>query len=192
MKAVITVKKSGTALGGTLAAEGFPVMPLSAVTPSDTGVLMVADTPDGGVSVKIKFVDAERISGSLNYQGMEMPISGTFAVEGGAAGAITNAAGTYVFVTSEPLMGIAKFDARCVVTRSDAGVYGGTCGNPENGEVPIGAVAVAGNVVTISGDTPGGPFKVVMTVAGTAFDGMISLGNETAKFSKGTYTAAAR
>lgn len=184
IKAVITVTGDKGTLGGTLAADGFPSMPITKVTPSDAGVAIQVDTPDGGVSVDMKFVDASKVQGTLNYQGMPLPIEGTFAPAGGLASAV----GTYNMLTSQPLMGAAQFDVQCAVTKNAAGVYGGTCGNSENGEVPIGTVSIAGNVVTIAGDTPAGPYKLVMTITGTAAEGTISVGSETAKM-KGTFTA---
>jgi hypothetical protein len=53
--------------------------------------------------------------------------------------------------------------------------------------VPISSVTTDGNVVTISGETPAGPFKGVVTITGTTAEGTITVGTETAKM-KGTFT----
>lgn len=187
LKAVITITGDKGAYAGTLAADGFPVMPLTKVTPSDTGVALDVDTPDGGVQVVMKFIDATKVQGTLVYQGMQMGIDGTFAPAGAAAAGM-KPTGVYSLVTTQPLMGSPAFDVSCTVTAAASGAYAGTCGNSENGEVPISTVTTAGNVVTIAGDTPAGPFKLVMTVTGTAAEGTISVGGETAKM-KGTFTA---
>ncbi|MCC7053871.1 MAG: hypothetical protein IT355_11475 [Gemmatimonadaceae bacterium] len=189
VKTVIVVKRTGEALGGTVAADGFPVIPITTVTQSDSGMTILADTPDGGVSVKLKFTGADRVAGTLAYQGMEMPLAGTFAAEGAPAGAaLATAAGTYDFVTTGPLLGAAQFDVKCLITRSASGTYGGTCGNPESGDVAVGSVTQAGNQVTMTGDTPAGPFRIELTVNGTVLEGTITVGGESSKL-KGTYAA---
>jgi hypothetical protein len=190
IKTVIVVKRTGATLGGTMAADGFPTLPLTTVTPSDTALLISADSPDGAVTVKLKFGDGDKVSGSLNYQGTDMPIAGTFAADGAGAAVLTSAVGTYDFVTDGPLLGAAKFDVKCVLTRNAAGVYAGTCGNPENGEVPVGSVVLAGNQVTIAGDTPAGPYRIELTVSGAVLGGAMRIGEESSKV-KGTYTAPA-
>ena len=95
--------------------------------------------------------------------------------------------GVFTMKTTQPLMGAAEFDVNCTVVKGATGAFSGTCGNPESGDVPIGAVSTAGNVVTISGDSPVGPFKVLVTVTSGVAEGTISLGEETAKL-KGTFT----
>ena len=187
LKAVITITGDKSAYTGTLTADGFPVMPVSKVTPSDTGVAIAVDTPDGGVTVSMKFVTPTTVQGTLVYQGMPMGIDGTFA-PAGAGGAGITPTGSYSLVTTQPLMGAPAFDIACTVQLAAGGSYSGTCGNPEAGDVPIGSVTTAGNVVTIAGDTPNGPYKLVLTITGAAADGMVTIGNETAKL-KGTFTA---
>jgi len=82
---VITGEKS--ALTGTLDVEGFPSMPLTKVTPSDSGVALIVDTPDGVVTVAVKFLDASKVKGTVLYQGMEMALEGTFTPVAPGAGA---------------------------------------------------------------------------------------------------------
>ena len=94
--------------------------------------------------------------------------------------------GVFTMKTTQPLMGSAEFDVNCNVVKGATGTYSGTCGNADSGDVPITTVASAGNVVTISGDTPVGPFKVVVTVTSGVAEGSITLGDETAKL-KGTF-----
>jgi hypothetical protein len=186
LKAVITITGTKGSYGGTLAAEGFPAMPVTKVTPSDTSVLLDVDTPDGGVQVSMKFLDATKVQGTLIYQGMQMGLDGTYSAGGAAAAGGMKPTGVYTLVTTQPLMGSPAFDVLCTVQAMPNGSYGGTCGNPEAGEVPISTVTVEGNVVTISGDTPAGPFKGVVTITGTTAEGTITVGNETAKM-KGTF-----
>jgi len=83
LKAVITITGAEGTYAGTLAAEGFPVMTLSKVTPIDSGVSLIVDSPDGNVTVSMKFVDATRVQGTLSYMGLEMPIDGTFVAAAG-------------------------------------------------------------------------------------------------------------
>jgi hypothetical protein len=189
VKAVIVLTQTNGTIGGTLAADGFPTMPVSKATPSDSGVTIQADTPDGGVAVAMKFGAGDKVTGTVVYQGMEMGLDGTFAPAGGSSTRTApSPTGTYSLVTSEPLMGAANFDAQCTITKSATGTLAGTCGNSENGEVPVSSVSVDGNVVTISGETPVGAFKIVLTVVGTDATGTIAIGAETAK-AKGTFTA---
>ncbi|HYW49214.1 MAG TPA: hypothetical protein VE861_01340 [Gemmatimonadaceae bacterium] len=84
LKTVIVVKRENGALGGTISADGFPTIPLKSVIPTDSTVSMVADSPDG-VSITLKFTGADKVSGTLVYQGMELPIEGTFAADGAPA-----------------------------------------------------------------------------------------------------------
>lgn len=186
LKAVIVLKREGGAYAGTLSAEGFPTMPITSATPTDSSVTILVDTPDGGVTVALKFGAGDKVTGSVVYQGAEMPMEGTFAAAGAApAGAVTGI-GEYVMKTSEPLMGEPAFDVSCTVEKSAAGTLSGTCGNSTHGSVPVGTVSVAGNVVTMSGDTPAGPLKITLTVTGAEAAGTVVLGSETAKL-KGTY-----
>ncbi len=85
-----------------------------------------------------------------------------------------NPVGVFTMKTTQPLMG------------SPVGAFGGACGNADSGEVPISTVTAAGKLVTITGDTPVGPFTVTVTVTDGVAEGSISLGNETAKL-KGTF-----
>ncbi len=78
LKIVVVVKRENNALTGTLAAEGYPVIPLTTVTPSATGVTIAADTPDGGLNMALTFGASEKVTGTLNYQGMDLPVEGTF------------------------------------------------------------------------------------------------------------------
>ena len=186
VKAVITVKRDAGTLSGTLAAEGFPTMPLATIVPSDTGIVMQAETPDGPVPILVKVGAGGKVTGTLTYQGMPMPLEGTFVPEG--VGASVEAAGTYTMKTTQPLMGAAEFDVLCTVTKAPGGAYTGSCENSDNGAVPVSSVSSAGNVVTLSGDTPVGPFKLVLTITGGTAEGTITVGNEVAKL-KGTYVA---
>lgn len=190
IKAVIVLKGGPGAFTGTLAAEGFSEIPVSNVVPSDTGVTLVGDSPDGGVNVSMKFAGADKVIGKLVYQGMEMVLDGTFSPTGAASApatgaALASAAGTYELKSSESLMGMSEFPVTCVVTRAASGAYAGTCGNDQGGAT-IAALTVAGNVVTMTGDSPAGPFKAVFTVDGRAAAGTLTLGAETAKM-KGTF-----
>jgi hypothetical protein len=185
VKAVIVLKREAGVFAGTLAAEGFPEIPVSHVVPSDTGVTLQGDSPDGAVLVSMKFTAADKVTGKLVYQGMDMTLEGTFAGEGGAAMTALNAAGTYELKSTEALMGAQEFPVTCVVTRGTDGAYAGTCGNDQGGAA-ISAMTVAGNVVTMSGDSPAGPFKAVLTIDGKVATGTLSLGSETAKM-KGTF-----
>jgi hypothetical protein len=190
VKAVIVLKKENGTLGGTLAADGFPTLPLSLVTPSDTGVTIQAETPDGGVAVAMKFGAANKVTGTVVYQGAEMGFEGTFEPEGSAgaaAGTPMNPTGEYNLKASEPLMGQADFPVQCTISRSATGTLGGTCGN-EQGAAPVGSVTVAGNEVTMIGESPIGPFKVVVTVSGAMANGTITIGTESSK-AKGSFTA---
>jgi hypothetical protein len=189
VKAVIVITGGQGAYSGTLAAEGFPEMTVTKVTPSDTSVLLVMGTPDVGVTVLMKFLEAARVQGILTYQGVQMGIDGTFAATrlGAAGGASLNPVGEYTLVTSEPLMGEAHFNVRCTVTAGTGGVLGGGCGNADYPETPI-TVSTEGNIVTISGETPAGSVKLVMTVTNGVAEGTISIGNETAKI-KGLFAA---
>jgi hypothetical protein len=188
VKAVIVVKKEAGAFGGTLSADGFPTIPVSNVVPSDTGVTLQGDSPDGAVAVSMKFAGADKVTGKVLYQGMEMALDGTFAADGAAAAApagAMNAAGTYELKSTAPLMGTSEFPVTCAVTRAADGTYSGTCGNDQGGAA-IGALTVDGNVVTMSGDSPAGPFKAVLTIVGRTATGTLSLGSETAAM-KGTF-----
>jgi hypothetical protein len=185
VKAVIVLKREAGTFAGSLAAEGFPEIPVSHVVPSDTGVTLQGDSPDGAVMVSMKFTAADKVTGKLVYQGADMALDGTFAADGGAAMPVMNAAGTYELKSTEALMGAQEFPVTCVVTRGPDGAYAGTCGNDQGGAA-IGALSVAGNVVTISGDSPAGPFKAVLTIDGKVATGTLALGSETAKM-KGTF-----
>lgn len=186
LKAVITITGDKGSYAGTLAADGFPVMPVTKVTPSDSGVALDVETPDGGVQMTIKFLDATKVQGTLVYQGMQMGLEGTFAAAGAGSATFTPT-GAYNLVTTQPLMGATAFDVSCAVQAAPNGSYTGVCGNSSLGEAPIGTVTAAGNVVTITGDTPAGAYKVVVTIVGAAADGTVTIGTETAK-AKGTFT----
>ncbi len=84
--AVIVLKKENGKVGGTLAAEGFPVLPVASVTATDSTVAIQADSPDGGVVVTLKFGANNKVSGTVLYQGAEMPVEGTFAAEAAGSG----------------------------------------------------------------------------------------------------------
>ncbi len=79
VKAVLVLKQVNGTFAGSLAAEGFPELPIATAVPTDTSVVMTADTPDGGVTVTVKFSATDKVTGSVLYQGMDMPMSGTFA-----------------------------------------------------------------------------------------------------------------
>jgi hypothetical protein len=185
VKVVITLKKEGGAMTGSLAAEGFPTLPVSSATPTADGVKVVADSPDGGVTVDIKFGAGDKMTGMLTYQGMEMPIEGTFAAGGGAMA--FSPGGEYVLKTIEPMLGESALEIVCTISKGADGKYAGTC-TAAAGSAPVSQVTVAGNVVTMGGESPAGPYSAAATVVGTEVTGTLTLGGETAKF-KGTFTA---
>ncbi len=187
VKTVITLKRTNGVLGGTLAADGFPELAISTVTPTDSVVKLTADTPDGGVAVSIRFATGDKVTGTVLYQGAEMVMDGTFAPSADAPTSAVSGIGEYAFKTIEPLLGMPEFVFSCTVTKGAGGALGGSCGS-DQGSASVGSVVVAGNVVTMTGDTPGGPMKLVVTVAGAETTGTIALGNEIAKV-KGQYTA---
>jgi hypothetical protein len=188
VKAVIVLKKEAASFTGTLAAEGFPTLPVSNVVASDTGVTMMGDSPDGGVAVSIRFRDADKVTGTVLYQGAEMTLEGTFAAGGAIpAGGAMSPVGDYELKAQQPIMGQADFPLQCKVSKGADGTFSGSCGN-EMGAAALSSVVVAGNVVTLSGDSPAGPFKLVVTVAGADASGDMTLGTETAKI-KGRFTA---
>jgi hypothetical protein len=185
IKVVIVLKKEAAAYTGTLSAEGFPTLPISSATPTADGVKVMADSPDGGVTVTMKSAGGDKMTGTLTYQGMEMPIEGTYA--GAAAGAAISPVGEYAVKTTEPLMGEANLDVVCTISKGADGKLGGSCVAPA-GAAPVTQVTVAGNVVTMAGESPAGPYTVVATVVGTAVTGSVTLGGEVAKFT-GKFTA---
>ena len=185
VKAVIVVKREAGAFGGTLAAEGFSVIPVTNVVPSDSGVSLQGDAPDGAVVVKMKFAAGDKVAGTVLYQGQEMAIEGTFASEGAGMAAVLDASGTYELKSTEPMMGMPEFPVTCSLSRAADRSYSGTCSN-EQGSAPINSVTVDGNVVTMTGDSPVGAFKAVVTLAGRAVSGTLQLGAELARI-KGTF-----
>lgn len=187
VKAVIVIRKDAGAYTGTLAADGFPTIPVSNVVPTDSTVSLQGESPDGAVLVKMKFASGDKITGTLVYQGNEMVLDGTYAASAGppAAGAMA-AAGLYELKSTEPLLGSPEFPVTCSLERAANGMYSGTCGNDQGG-APIGAAVVEGNVVTLTGDSPAGPFKAVLNVSGRTVAGTLQLGAETAKM-KGTFS----
>jgi hypothetical protein len=187
VKAVIVLKRTNGALGGTLAAEGFPELAITTVTPSDSVLKLTADTPDGGVAVSIRFAAGDKINGTVFYQGTEMVMDGTFVPAADGAGAAVTGVGEYSFKTTEPLLGMPELAFTCSIAKGANGALGGSCGS-DAGTASVGSVVVAGNVVTINGDTPGGPMKLVVTVAGSDASGTIAVGAEIAKV-KGQYSA---
>ena len=185
VKAVIVLKRDGGAFAGTLAAAGFPEIPVSNVVPSDTGVSLQGDAPDGPVAVKLKFIAADKVTGTVVYQGQVMTLEGSFASEGASSASAIDAAGTFEMKSTEAMMGMPEFSVTCSLSRAADRSYNGTCGN-DQGSAPISTVAVDGNVVTMSGDSPAGPFKAIFTITGRAAAGTLQLGPETAKM-KGTF-----
>jgi hypothetical protein len=117
VKAVLVLKKVNGAYSGTLAAEGFPELPIASTVPTDSSVVMTADTPDGGVTVTVKFsaTDKEKVTGSVMYQGMDMPMSGTFA-----AGDAKPAGGTPDAAAAASLQASSAARAVSVPVRSEA------------------------------------------------------------------------
>jgi hypothetical protein len=183
VKAVMVLKKEAATYTGTLAAEGFPTLPITTVTPMADGLKVVADSPDGGVIVEMKMGTGDKVSGKLTYQGMEMPIEGTFA----GAGGMVSPSGEYQIKTTEPMMGETGFEVTCVISKGADGNHAGTC-TAAAGSAPVSQVSVAGNVVTMGGESPAGPYTVVATVVGTTITGTMTLGGEAAKFT-GKFTA---
>jgi hypothetical protein len=187
VRAVILLKKEGAAFSGTLAAEGFPTLPVVNVVPSDTGVTFDGESPDGPVLVSLKFGDGDKVSGKVVYQGLEMVLAGTFApgdAMNSVAGPAMDPVGVYTVTSADPMMGEQSLTVRCTVTKSGAS-HGGMCGT-DAGEAPIGTVTVAGNTVTVGGDSPAGPYKIVMTIANGAVSGTMAIGAESTKV-KGTH-----
>ena len=182
VKAVIVLKRDAGAFTGTLAADGFPTIPVTNVVPSDSGVSLQGDSPDGAVMVKMKFGAADKVTGTVVYQGAEMTLDGSFA----SGAAAVSAAGMYELKSTEPLLGMAEFPVTCAITAEADGSYSGTCGNDQGG-APVGKIVVDGSVVTMTGDSPAGPFKAVITIAGKSATGTLQLGAETAKM-MGTFT----
>lgn len=89
-----------------------------------------------------------------------------------------NPVGNYEFTTTvngSPVAG------SMVVTRT-AGTYGGTITTDMTGDLPITAVAVEGNVVSITADTPQGPVSMRMTVQGEQVSGTWVLGDSAGDF----------
>jgi len=95
------------------------------------------------------------------------------------------ASGVYDLKSTQPLLGMTEFPVTCTVRSGVSGAYSGTCGN-DQGDAPIGSVSVSGNVVTMSGDSPAGPFKAILTIVGKDVTGTLEIGSETAKI-KGTF-----
>jgi hypothetical protein len=187
VKAVILLKKEGAAFTGTLAAEGFPTLPVVNVVPSDTGVTLDGDSPDGPVNVSLKFGDGDKVTGKVVYQGLEMVLAGTFAAGdamNSVAGPAMDPVGVYTVTSEAAIMGEASLTVRCTVTKAGDS-HGGMCGT-DAGEAPIGTVTVAGNTVTVGGESPAGPYKIVMTVANGAVTGTMAIGAESSKL-KGTH-----
>lgn len=194
LKALIVIKRDNGALSGTLDVEGFPTARIGSVTPTDSTVRMIAETPEGPAVVTLRFTDADKVAGTVLYQGAEYPIEGTFMASGSGAAdsvppgrALLTAAGTYSLKTTQPLMGSDAFEVTCTVTRATSGSYGGAC-STEYGEVAVEAVAVAGNTVTMTGLAPVGAYTLSLTIAGAAADGTIAVGAEMVKI-KGTFAA---
>lgn len=187
LKTIIVLKRENGTYGGTLAADGFPVIAITTVTPSDSVLKLVAETPDGNVSVSIRFAGGDKVTGSVLYQGADMPMEGTFAAAGDAAPAASvSGIGEYSFKSTEPLLGMAEFAFTCSISKNASGALGGSCGS-DQGSASVGSVVVAGNVVTMNGDTPGGPMKLQVTITGGDTAGTIAIGAEVAKV-KGLYT----
>ena len=91
IKAIIVLKRDATgAYSGTMAPEGFPLLTLTSVVASETGVVAQADM-DGALTVTIKFATADKVTGSVLYQGMDMGLEGSFVP---AAAASTAPGGT--------------------------------------------------------------------------------------------------
>ncbi len=78
VKAVLVLKKVNGEFAGSLLADGFPELPIAKAVPTDSSIVVTADTPDGGVTVTVKFSATEKVTGSVLYQGMDMPMTGTF------------------------------------------------------------------------------------------------------------------
>lgn len=79
IKAILVLKRDAAGTyAGTLSPEGFPVLTLTGVVASDTGLVAQADM-DGSLTVTIKFAAADKVTGSVLYQGMDMGLEGTFA-----------------------------------------------------------------------------------------------------------------
>lgn len=104
LKALIVLKNDNGAIKGTLDVDGFPTAPIGSVVPSDSSVKMTAETPEGPVVVTLRFTGADKVAGTVTYQGADYPIEGTFAPSasgsaGGAApsGALTSAADRYTW-----------------------------------------------------------------------------------------------
>ena len=78
IKAILVLKRDATgAYSGTMAPEGFPLLTLTSIVASETGVVVEADM-DGALTVTIKFATADKVTGSVLYQGMDMGLEGSF------------------------------------------------------------------------------------------------------------------
>lgn len=85
VKAIIVLKRDAAgAYAGTMAPEGFPLLTLTSVVASETGLVAQADM-DGALTVTIKFAAADKVTGSVVYQGMDMGLEGSFAPAAAAA-----------------------------------------------------------------------------------------------------------
>ena len=60
-----------------MAPEGFPLLTLTSIVASETGVVAEADM-DGALTVTMKFATADKVTGSVLYQGMNMGLEGSF------------------------------------------------------------------------------------------------------------------
>jgi len=79
IKAIILLRRDAAgAYAGSMAPEGFPVLTLTGVVASETGLVAQADM-DGSLTVTIKFAAADKVTGSVLYQGMDMGLEGSFA-----------------------------------------------------------------------------------------------------------------
>lgn len=87
IKAIIVLKRDAAgAYAGTMAPEGFPLLTISSVVASASGLVLQADM-DGELTVTIKFAAADKVTGSVLYQGMDMGLEGNFAPAAAATGA---------------------------------------------------------------------------------------------------------
>jgi hypothetical protein len=192
VNAVVTVTRTNGAYGGTLAADGFPTIPITHVETSDTGFVAHADAGGEMVMLNARFNGADKVRGTLNYQGADMSMEGTYTPDGAVAGGALNPVARYTGKTLDPFMGAAEFQFVCDISKA-GDKFGGGCGPSADqlNEAPIESVTVTGNEVTFTGGSPMGPYNGKMTVTGTTFTGTLTLGGETARI-QGTITPAAR
>lgn len=73
---VVTITKTDGVLGGKMMADIMPEIPLKSVTVEGKKVTLVAETPDGVLTVVMEFEDADKFAGNWTLAGDGGSISG--------------------------------------------------------------------------------------------------------------------